>query len=152
VTGISDATAIAVSADHVCAALRGGSIECWGANASGQLGDGTTHYSASPVRVRGASAPAELAAGPADTCALLSDGAMRCWGFNNNGQLGNRRRNSSPWPVNVVGTPGVVWGSSDRSKATVTDRGLATGRAVGNTTITATTAGFINDNAVLMVK
>ena len=77
---------------------------------------------------------------------------MRCWGFNNVGQLGNRRRNSSPWPVNVIGTPGVVWQSSDPAKATITDRGMATGLAVGNATITATTAGFINDNAVLTVK
>ena len=38
------------------------------------------------------------------------------------------------------------------AKATITDRGMATGRAVGNTTITATTAGFINDNAVLTVR
>jgi uncharacterized protein YjdB len=46
----------------------------------------------------------------------------------------------------------VLWTSSDSSKATITDRGIATGRAVGNTTITATTSGFINDNAVLTVK
>jgi uncharacterized protein YjdB len=46
----------------------------------------------------------------------------------------------------------VTWTSSVSSKATITDRGVATGRAVGNTTITATTAGFINDNAVLTVK
>jgi uncharacterized protein YjdB len=81
---------------------------------------------------------------------------MRCWGRNNEGQLGNRRRSSldaaHPWPVNVTGTPGVVWESSDPSKATITMRGLVTGRAVGNTTITASTAGFINDNAVLTVK
>ncbi len=51
-----------------------------------------------------------------------------------------------------MGTPGVVWRSSDPSKATISDRGVATGHAVGNTMITATTAGFINDNAVLTVK
>ena len=113
-----------------------------------------TSASNTPVRVSGISAPVRLAAGYYHTCALLSDGAMRCWGWNNEGQLGNRRRTGQtphPWPVNVIGTPGVVWQSSDPSKATITDRGLATGRAVGNTTITATTAGFINDNAVLTV-
>ncbi len=46
----------------------------------------------------------------------------------------------------------MVWASSNTSKATITYRGEATGRAVGNTTITATTAGSINDNAVLTVK
>jgi hypothetical protein len=81
-------------------------------------------------------------------------GAMRCWGSNAYGQLGNGRKTygSHPRPVNVIGTPGVVWESSDSLKATITMRGLATDRAAGNTTITATTAGFINDNAVLTVK
>jgi len=73
-------------------------------------------------------------------------------GGNGNGELGNRQTTDSSLPVTVVGTPGVVWQSSDPSKATITDRGVATGRAVGNTTITATTAGSINDNAVLTVK
>jgi len=89
------------------------------------------------------------------TCALLSDGAMRCWGYDNYGQLGNRRTTGEtphPWPINVIGTPGVAWESSDPSKATITMRGLAAGLALGNTTISATTAGFINDNAVLTVK
>ena len=74
-------------------------------------------------------------------------------GMDNYGQLGRPAGpKSHPLPVTVVGTPGVVWTSSDSTKATITDRGVATGRAVGNTTITATTAGFINDNAVLTVK
>lgn len=78
---------------------------------------------------------------------------MRCWGQGDNGQLGNRRRNTPiVWPLNVIGTPGVAWSSSDSSKATITDRGVATGRAGGNTTIAATTLGLINDNAVLAVK
>jgi hypothetical protein len=47
--------------------------------------------------------------------------------------------------------PGVVWTSSNTTKATINDRGIATGRAVGNTTTTATAAKFINDNAVLTV-
>ena len=51
-----------------------------------------------------------------------------------------------------VGTPGVVWQSSDSTKATITDSGVATGRAAGNTTITATSAGLINDSATLTVK
>jgi hypothetical protein len=85
---------------------------------------------------------------------LFAGGVMKCWGTNYYGVLGNRRNDqgSHPLPVTVVGTPGVVWTSSDSSKATITDRGVATGRAAGNTTITATTRGFINDNALLTVK
>jgi alpha-tubulin suppressor-like RCC1 family protein len=54
VTGISDATQITVGGEHTCALRAGGTISCWGANFSGQLGNGTTStYSLTPVAVRG---------------------------------------------------------------------------------------------------
>jgi alpha-tubulin suppressor-like RCC1 family protein len=146
--------AIAAGADHACAVLSSGSAQCWGYNWFGQLGNGSIWSSNTPVSVSDVSAPVNLAAGEFHNCALLSDGAMRCWGRNDQGQLGDRRMTDVPaWsPVAVVGTPGVVWQSGDPSKATISLRGLAAGLAVGNTTITATTARFINDNAVLTVK
>ena len=77
---------------------------------------------------------------------------MQCWGYNNKGQLGDRRKKvNSSLPVNVIGTPGVVWSSSNHSVATIVSRGLAKGVAVGNSTIAATTAANVNDNAVLTV-
>jgi hypothetical protein len=54
---IRGVTALALGADHVCALqsavfIRDGSgIWCWGSNAQGQLGDGTTARHTSPVRV-----------------------------------------------------------------------------------------------------
>jgi alpha-tubulin suppressor-like RCC1 family protein len=156
VVGISTAVAITAGWAHACVVLSSGAAKCWGYNNGGQLGNGltTAWYSNTPVRVSEISAPVKLVAGSWHTCALLSDGAMRCWGENLYGELGNRRWANTPtrWPVNVTGTPGVVWQSSDPTKATITDGGRVTGRAVGNTTITATTAGFINDNVVLTVK
>jgi alpha-tubulin suppressor-like RCC1 family protein len=137
--------------------MTSGAAQCWGSNAYGQLGNGLTTVwtSSTPVRVSGINAPVRLAAGSNHTCALLSDGAMRCWGLDVMGELGNRRSTGDTpnrWPVNVTGTPGVVWQSSDPAKATIISSGRVTGRSRGNTTITATTSGFVNDNAVLTVK
>ena len=78
----------------------------YGSNDDGQLGDGTTSDSSSPVAV---SAPAgvsftALAAGGAHTLALGSDGNVYAWGFNGFGQLGNGTTTSSDTPV-VVSLP-----------------------------------------------
>src|SRR4029077_18846348 len=106
----------------------------------GQLGNGTATDAHTPVRAR-VGVPTRLSAGWSHTCALFAGGAVRCWGHNLDGELGNGRKD--PWnneqphplPVNVIKTPGVVWTSSNPTKATITDRGVATGLAVGNTTI-----------------
>jgi alpha-tubulin suppressor-like RCC1 family protein len=157
VVGINGAVSITAGAFHACAVMSDASAQCWGYNNYGQLGNGSMTQSASntPVRISGIDSVVRLAAGAWHTCALLPDGAMRCWGLNVEGQLGNRRTTGyvpTRWPVNVIGTPGVVWSSSDPTKATITYGGRATGRSVGNATITATTAGHINDNAVLTVE
>lgn len=153
VTGIGTAVAIAAGGFHHCAVLANGATRCWGFNSAGNLGDGTTIGSNTPVRVHEFNSPTRLMAGGYEhTCALLVDGMVRCWGMGSDGQLGTRRRADTTIPVNVVGTPGVVWQSSDPSKATVSFRGVAIGRAAGNTTVTATTAGFVNDNASLTVQ
>ena len=77
-------------ADHACAVGADGSVWCWGSNAEGQLGTGSTASTASP-------APAEIpaniratsvSAGPEHTCATTSKGMVLCWGTGTSGQLG----------------------------------------------------------------
>src|SRR5205823_9487709 len=40
VTGITTATAVTSGAEHSCALLTGGTVQCWGRGAGGRLGDG----------------------------------------------------------------------------------------------------------------
>ncbi len=48
---VGDASAGAVGAEHSCAIRSGGTTWCWGENADGQLGDGTTTDAAAPIQV-----------------------------------------------------------------------------------------------------
>ena len=47
-TGVGGATAVHVGAFHSCAMLQDGAVRCWGANESGQLGDGTVTNASTP--------------------------------------------------------------------------------------------------------
>ena len=55
-------------------------IACWGGNQEGQLGDGTTTGSDTPVEVQGISDAMQVSAGGRSTCAVLSTGHIDCWG------------------------------------------------------------------------
>ena len=67
----SDVIAIAVGAYHSCALTEQDEVKCWGQNAFGQLGDGTTEDAGSQVDVQGLPEKVNaIAAGYAHTCAL----------------------------------------------------------------------------------
>lgn len=70
---------VAAGSSHTCV-LDGGSVSCWGANTSGQLGDGTFTDRVSPRRVRLPGVAVEVAAGGDMSCARLESGRVYCWG------------------------------------------------------------------------
>jgi alpha-tubulin suppressor-like RCC1 family protein len=72
---------------HTCALFSDGTVRCWGNNQYGQLGDGTTNNSATPVTVANLHTAAGIAAGSDHTCAIVSGGKVVCWGSNRAGQL-----------------------------------------------------------------
>jgi alpha-tubulin suppressor-like RCC1 family protein len=99
----SKLVAIASGGSHACAIAGDGTLACWGANAHGQLGDGSTVSSAKPVLARGVHGAAAVAAGAAHTCVLLTSGGVECWGANTNGQLGDGSTTDTATPAQVQG-------------------------------------------------
>jgi alpha-tubulin suppressor-like RCC1 family protein len=52
VTGLSGVLAISAGMEHTCALMSDGTLQCWGGNFIGQLGNGVNINSAVPVQVR----------------------------------------------------------------------------------------------------
>ena len=104
------AETVEAGADHTCSVTGGGRVRCWGDNANGQLGDGTTTSRTSrsrPVLVPGLSGVLQVVSGAAHSCALLGDGRVSCWGSNASGQLGDGSTTSRSAPA-VIALSGVV--------------------------------------------
>jgi alpha-tubulin suppressor-like RCC1 family protein len=88
---------------HTCGLTNAGVTYCWGYNALGQLGDGSTVDRFVPTVVSGAMNFADLTTGGAHTCAINAAGAASCWGSNILGQLGDGSTANRPIPTAVVG-------------------------------------------------
>src|SRR5437016_6670776 len=99
-------TAVAAGGLHTCMRLPDGTVQCWGRNNFGQLGngDGNLADSSVPVAVRGLTTATRVVTGDSHTCALLVVGTVQCWGVAGAGQLGDATSvDRSTVPVAVVG-------------------------------------------------
>ena len=95
VTGLtSGVTAIVAGWQHSCA-VHNGAAKCWGYGGNGQLGNGGTSNSNTPVQVTGlTSGVTAISARGSHTCAV-HNGIAKCWGWSIYGQLGNGKDNTT---------------------------------------------------------
>ncbi|MFZ9595951.1 MAG: RCC1 domain-containing protein, partial [Bdellovibrionia bacterium] len=95
--------AISGGIDHTCGITGKGEVRCWGANYSGQVGNGgTTDARPYPVPVDLGTTYSTISAGQAHTCGITTTGLVKCWGDNGGPQLGDGTNISKNLPVLVA--------------------------------------------------
>ncbi|MEI7953810.1 MAG: cadherin-like beta sandwich domain-containing protein [Verrucomicrobiota bacterium] len=98
-------TAIAGGGSHSLVLCSDGTLAAWGANASGQLGNGTTTtLSRVPVLVNQSDTLAgrsvtNIYAGTAHSIVMCDDGFMAGWGEGSSGQLASTVASTTPMPI-----------------------------------------------------
>src|SRR6266566_3873563 len=98
-TGTLAFTSLNLGSVHSCALTSTGTAYCWGYNANGQLGNGSTADSPVPVAVAGNLSFSAISPGYWATCGIATGSAAYCWGQNVSGLFGDGTGNNSLTPV-----------------------------------------------------
>lgn len=105
---------------HSCAMMTNGTAKCWGVNAEGRIGDGSTTNRLQPVAVTQPQPFKAIFAGFLSTCAIGINDVSYCWGSGNFGNLGNGTTAHKTIPTAVVAAPPGVRNGGFASLADVT--------------------------------
>ena len=120
--------ALGLGDQHSCA-IGDDKVYCWGANDSGQFGNGDAGDAYAPVEITARAGAIAIAGGNTHTCSL-ANGTVSCSGGNAEGEVGNgaTTRLATPFAAktgaNALGTgfvnsyalvTGVVWGWGDNA-------------------------------------
>jgi alpha-tubulin suppressor-like RCC1 family protein len=102
---ITTATQVAAGSGHALALLSGGTVVGWGADGSGQVGNGAIAPGVGePTAVSGLTGVTHISAGGANSAALLTSGSVMTWGADKWGTLGDGATGTaSDVPVQVSG-------------------------------------------------
>jgi alpha-tubulin suppressor-like RCC1 family protein len=96
-------TSISAGDDHTCILKSDGKAYCWGDNSVGQLGNGSTESSMTPVAVSGGHNFESISVGWDHTCGVTDANDAYCWGRGRYGRLGNGSSENSMIPLAVSG-------------------------------------------------
>jgi alpha-tubulin suppressor-like RCC1 family protein len=99
---------------HTCGVTPTNRAYCWGRDATGELGDGTSYdictwdrgdvpCRTSPSAVAGGYRLRQVDAGAHHTCGVTTDNRAFCWGTGEAGAIGNGTQSNSPSPRKVSG-------------------------------------------------
>ena len=91
---------VALGTYHSAAITKYGSLYMWGYNNYGQLGNGSTTNSYTPVKIMENVAAVSL--GDYHSAAITKDGSLYMWGENSDGQLGNGSTTNRSTPVKIM--------------------------------------------------
>jgi alpha-tubulin suppressor-like RCC1 family protein len=109
VNNLNKVVAIASGIGGCSLAIReDGTVWAWGYNNYGQLGDGTTNNSLTPVQVNNLNNVVAITGGRDHSLALKEDGTVWAWGRNFSGQLDDGITNDSLIPVQVINLSNIV--------------------------------------------
>jgi len=104
---MSLAGSVSVGGMHTAAIRRDGSLWTWGANWSGQVGDGTggsgqySDFRYIPTQIGTDTNWASVSVGSNHTAAIRTDGSLWAWGSNNSGQLGDGTTTDRNTPTRI---------------------------------------------------
>lgn len=136
-------TSIASGAFHSLALSNDGTVWAWGEGERGQLGNGTSTSSLTPVLVPNLTGITTIAAASLHSLAIRNDGTVWAWGRNAEGQLGDGTTTNRPSPVQVSGLTNIIRVAAGaghslalRSDGTVWAWGLNDFRQLGDGTTT----------------
>jgi alpha-tubulin suppressor-like RCC1 family protein len=123
VSALAGLVALEGGADHSVGLKSDGTVQAWGTNGNGQVGDGTTTNRSVPTAVASLTSVAAIGAGDRFSLAVKQDGTAWAWGYNSSGQLGDGTTTQRTSPVQVSGlsTATAIAGGQLHSLALLSD-------------------------------